>query len=76
MLRIDLLLVELSEDEVSDVIESVSSLVGAVGMDSWHVLMSGDIFYGCISTPPPPVGEYICMFVTEMIVICIFICFE
>jgi hypothetical protein len=38
--RMDLLLVEFSEDTVSDVIKSVSSLADDVVVDSLHVLMS------------------------------------
>jgi hypothetical protein len=37
MLSVDLLLVVLLLDDVSDVKESVSSLVDAVVIDSWHL---------------------------------------
>jgi hypothetical protein len=51
MLSMDMLLVEFSSDDISDGVESVSSLVDAVVMDSWHVLMYGDRLSGCIFNP-------------------------
>jgi hypothetical protein len=52
MLSMDLLLVVLQSDGISDVKESISSLVDAVVIYSWHVLMSGIKLSRCISTPP------------------------
>jgi hypothetical protein len=41
-----------SSDDVFDVAEYFASQVVIIVIDSWHVLMFGDTFYGCISTPP------------------------
>jgi hypothetical protein len=47
---------------------------GVMVNDAWHVSIVGVNLSGCISAHP--VSEYVCVFITKWIIVCISVCFK